>query len=176
MDMIIIILIVIFIILLSIYNSLIKKRNAVMQSRSSIDVYLTQRFDLIPNLVECVKGYSKHEKEIFEHIAKLRTEYDETKTLEKASELNNQINNLLVIGENYPELKSSENFLNLQKNLAKIEDQLQAARRLYNMDVTAYNTSIQVFPTNIIANIFRFKANELFQLEPGKSENIKINL
>ena len=82
----------------------------------------------------------------------------------------------MVIGENYPELKSSENFLNLQKNLAKIEDQLQAARRLYNMDVTAYNTSIQVFPTNIIANIFRFKANELFQLEPGKSENIKINL
>lgn len=176
MEIIIVILILIFIILLSMYNGLIKRRNAVKQSRSSIDVYLTQRFDLIPNLVECVKGYSKYEKEIFENIAKLRTEYNEIKTLEKASELNSQINNLLLIGENYPELKSSENFLNLQKNLTKIEDQLQAARRLYNMDVTTYNTSIQIFPTNIIATIFNFKIEELFQLEPGKAENIKIDL
>lgn len=176
MEMIIIILIAIFIILLSIYNGLVKKRNAVKQSRSSIDVYLTQRFDLIPNLVECVKGYSKHEKEIFENIAKLRTEYNQSKNLEKATELNTQINNLLLIGENYPELKSSENFLNLQKNLTKIEDQLQAARRLYNMDVTTYNNSIQVFPTNIIASLFNFKEDTLFQLEPGKSENIKIDI
>ncbi|MCI8290921.1 MAG: LemA family protein [Clostridia bacterium] len=176
MEPIILILILIFIILLAIYNGLIKKRNAVKQSRSSIDVYLTQRFDLIPNLVECVKGYAKHEKEVFENITKLRTEYNETKNLDKASELNNKINNLLVIGENYPELKSSENFLNLQKNLSKMEDQLQAARRLYNMDVTTYNTSLQMFPSNIIATIFRFKEETLFKIEPEKTENIKIDL
>lgn len=176
MEPIILIIILIFIVLLAIYNSLIKKRNAVKQSRSSIDVYLLQRFDLIPNLIECVKGYAKHEKEIFENISKLRTEYNETKNLDKASELNTEINNLLLIGENYPELKSSTNFLNLQKNLTKIEDQLQAARRLYNMDVTTYNTSLQVFPSNIIATIFKFKEETLFKIEPNQSENIKINL
>lgn len=176
MEPIILILILIFIILLAIYNGLIKKKNAVKQSRSSIDVYLLQRFDLIPNLIECIKGYTKHEKEIFENISKLRTEYNETKNLDKASELNTEINNLLVIGENYPELKSSTNFLNLQKNLAKIEDQLQAARRLYNMDVTTYNTSIQMFPSNIIATIFKFEEETLFKIEPEKAENIKIDL
>lgn len=164
-----------FIIVFLIYNGLIKKRNSVKQSRSSIDVYLTQRFELIPNLVECVKGYADHEKTIFENITKLRTEYYQTKDLDKASELNKQLNNLLLIGENYPELKASENFLNLQKNLTKMEDQLQAARRLYNMDVTTYNTSLQVFPKNLIASAFRFKAEKLFELEPGAEKNINVN-
>ena len=104
--------IVIFILLfiLLTYNGLVRKRNAVKQSRSSIDVYLTQRFDLIPNLIETVKGYASHEKEIFESITKLRTEYNQTKDLSKASLLNSQIDKILLIGENYPELKSSENF------------------------------------------------------------------
>lgn len=175
MEIFIIILIVIFTIILIIYNNLVKKRNAVKQSRSSINVYLLQRFSLIPNLVECIKGYTKHEKEIFENITKLRTEYEKTKQLEKASELNAQINDLLLIGENYPELKSSQNFLNLQKNLSKIEDQLQAARRLYNIDVTSYNTSIQTFPTNIIAKIFHFKSENLFNISSAETQNININ-
>ena len=165
-----------FIIVLSMYNGLIRKRNAVKQSRSSIDVYLTQRFDLIPNLIETVKGYAKHEKEVFESITKLRSEYEQTKDLTKASELNKQIDNILLIGENYPELKSSENFLNLQKNLTKMEDQLQAARRLYNTDVTSYNTSLQVFPTNLVASAFHFKEEKLFELETGKQQNIKVEL
>ncbi|MBP3463643.1 MAG: LemA family protein [Clostridia bacterium] len=165
-----------FIIVLSMYNGLIRKRNAVKQSRSSIDVYLTQRFDLIPNLIETVKGYAKHEKEVFESITKLRSEYEQTKDLTKASELNKQIDNILLIGENYPELKSSENFLNLQKNLTKMEDQLQAARRLYNTDVTSYNTSLQVFPTNLVASAFHFKEEKLFELEAGKQQNIKVEL
>lgn len=176
MEIAIIILIIIFTIILSIYNGLIKKRNAVKQSRSSINIYLLQRFSLIPNLVECVKGYTKHEKEIFENIAKLRTEYEKTKQLEKASELNTQINNLLLIGENYPELKSSENFLNLQKNLSKMEDQLQAARRLYNIDVTNYNTSLQTFPNNLIATLFHFKPEDLFNISENEAQNININL
>lgn len=176
MEIIIIILIAIFTVILFIYNNLIIKKNAVKQSRSSINIYLLQRFSLIPNLVECVKGYTKHEKEIFENITKLRTEYEQTKQLEKASELNTQINNLLLISENYPNLKSSENFLNLQKNLSKIEDQLQAARRLYNADVTNYNTSLEKFPNNIIATLFHFKKEDLFNIAPSESQNININL
>jgi len=176
MEIAILVVILFFIFVLIVYNSLIRKRNAVKQSRSSIDVYLTQRFDLIPNLVETVKGYAKHEKEVFENITKLRSEYNQSKDLSKASELNKQIDNILLIGENYPELKSSSNFLNLQKNLSKIEDQLQAARRLYNVDVTAYNTSLQVFPTNLIASAFKFKEEKLFEIEAGKEKNININL
>jgi len=171
----ILILIIFFIFVLIVYNSLIRKRNAVKQSRSSIDVYLTQRFDLIPNLIETVKGYAKHEKEVFENITKLRSEYNQSKDLSKASELNKQIDSILLISENYPELKSSSNFLNLQKNLSKMEDQLQAARRLYNGDVTVYNTSLQVFPTNLIASAFKFKEEKLFEIEAGKEKNININ-
>lgn len=174
----IIICIVIFIVLFALltYNSLVRKRNAVKQSRSSIDVYLTQRFDLIPNLIETVKGYAAHEKDIFESITRLRSEYNQTKDLSKASLLNSQIDKVLLIGENYPELKASENFLHLQKTLTKMEDQLQAARRLYNIDVTAYNTILQTFPTNLISNMFGFKTENLFELEPGKDANIKVNI
>ena len=175
MEIIIIIVIAILLVLLIMYNGLVKKRNAVKQSRSSIDVYLTQRFDLIPNLLECVKGYAKHEENLLESITKLRTEYNVSKDLDKASLLNTQMNKLIAIVENYPDLKASENFLNLQKNLTKMEDQLQAARRLYNMDVTAYNTAIQVFPTNLIASAFNFTEEKLFELEPGKGENVKVN-
>lgn len=176
MEIIIIILIAIFTVILFIYNNLVIKKNAVKQSRSSINVYLLQRFSLIPNLVECVKGYTKHEKEIFENITKLRTEYEQTKQLEKASELNTQINNLLLISENYPNLKSSENFLNLQKNLSKIEDQLQAARRLYNTDVTNYNTSLEKFPNNIIATLFHFKKEKLFNPSSDVLHRMNIKL
>lgn len=176
MEIAIIILLVIFTIILSIYNNLVKKKNAVKQSRSTINIYLLQRFSLIPNLVECVKGYTKHEKEIFENITKLRTEYEQTKQLEKASKLNTQINNLLLIIENYPNLKSSESFLNLQKSLDKMEDQLQAARRLYNTDVTDYNTSLQTFPNNLIAKLFHFKPEDLFNIAPSESQNINISL
>ena len=170
------IIIIILIIILATYNSLVKKRNAVRQSRSTIDVYLNQRFDLIPNLVETVKAYAKHEQNLLETSAKLRTTYEQDKKLETASKLNDKMNQLLLTVENYPELKASDNFLNLQKNLSKIEDQLQAARRLYNMVVTAYNTKLQTFPTNIIATLFSFTPDQLFQLEPGKENNIKIDI
>lgn len=109
------ILIFILLFVLLTYNSLVKKRNAVKQSRSSIDVYLTQRFDLIPNLIETVKGYTLHEKEIFESITRLRNEYNQTKDLSKATLLNSQIDKILLIGENYPELKASENFYTYKK-------------------------------------------------------------
>lgn len=171
-----IVIILICIIILSTYNKLIKLKNKIMQSKSGIDVYLNQRFNLIPNLVECVKAYSKHETEIFENIAKLRSLYNQTKDFNKASELNSNINQILAIAENYPELKSSEQYLNLQRNLVKIESQLQAARRIYNTNVTAYNTKIETIPSNIIASLFGFKQADLFQLEEYKKENIDVEL
>ena len=138
------------------YNTLTKLKLKVKQSKSGIDVYLQQRFDLIPNLVNTVKGYMNYEKETFENITKLRTQYNETKDIKVSEELNNQINKILAVAENYPNLKTSEQFLELQKNLSKIESQLQAARRLYNNDVTKYNTKISVIPYNIIAMLFGF--------------------
>ncbi len=158
------------------YNKLIKLRNRVKQSKSGIEIYLNQRFDLIPNLVECVKAYSKHESDVLENVSKLRALYNKSRDFDKACKLNNDINKILAIAENYPDLKASEQYLNLQKNLVKIESQLQAARRIYNNDATKYNTEIETVPTNIIASLFRFKSAELFQIEEYKKENINIEL
>lgn len=171
------IVIILFLIILKQYNTLIKLKMKVKQAKSGIDVYCQQRFDLIPNLIETVKGYMKHEKEVVNNITRLRTEYNNTKDLEVSQELNRQINSIIAIAENYPELKASEQFLNLQKDLEKIESQLQAARRIYNNDVTNYNTKISVVPYNIIAGIFKFKSYSLFELEDENAEkNIKVEL
>lgn len=175
MYIVLIIVIVLLIVVLIQYNSLINLKNKVKQAKSGIDIFLNQRFDLIPNLVECVKGYSKHEKEIFENISQLRAEYVKSKDLKQAEKLNNGINEIIALAENYPDLKASEQYLNLQKNLSKIESELQAARRIYNMEVTNYNTAINVVPKNIVANMFGFKEEELFEIEDNKRENIKVN-
>lgn len=175
---ILIILIVVAILIISIiikYNEIVKLQNRVKNSESGIDVYLNQRFDLIPNLVECVKGYVKHEKELLENIVKQRACYLQNKNLKDASELNNDLNMIIAVAENYPELKASEQFLNLQNSLVKIESQLQAARRIYNNDVQIYNSTIQTIPNNIVAGIFGFKEKEFFQIEEYKKENVRVN-
>ena len=127
-----------------VYNSLVKGRERVKQASSGIDVYLKQRFDLIPNIVETVKGYVKHEATVLEQITMLRSEYDnrEQGNMKQNQELNERFTNLLGLVEAYPELKANEQFLNLQKVLTKVESQLQAARRIYNMEVTEYNSQI----------------------------------
>lgn len=176
MVILIIILIILVFVVLKQYNKLIKQKNLVKQAKSGIDIYLNQRFDLIPNLVECVKAYSKHEKDLLENVIKLRTQCIENKNLKLAEELNNNVNKIIVIAEEYPELKASEQFLNLQKNLSKLESQLQAARRIYNNEVTDYNTLINTVPTNILAKIFNFKEADLFTIEEYKEENIDIEL
>ena len=158
------------------YNVLVKLKQKVNQSKSGIDVYLQQRFDLIPNLVETVKGYVNYEKETLEKMAELRSEYNKKKNQKVSEELNNKLNQILAVAENYPELKASEQFLNLQKNLSKMESQLQAARRIYNNDVTEYNTKINVVPYNIIAGIFGFKEEELFKIEEAARANVSVNL
>lgn len=172
-----IIIAILLIIILVLYNNLVKSRNKVKQAESGIDVYLTQRFDLIPNLVECVKAYSKHEESIFTEIANLRSAYmGQHKNLENGANLNNKMNRLIAVAENYPELKASEQYLNLQRNLTKIESQLQAARRIYNMEVTNYNDKICTIPSNLVAILFGFKEAKLFEIEDYKRENININL
>ena len=172
---ILIIVAILIIAIIKIYNKIIKLQNRVKSSESGIDIYLNQRFDLIPNLVECVKAYTKHEKELLENIVKQRAEYSQNKDLKKASELNNNLNKIIAVVENYPELKASEQFLNLQNNLVKVESQLQAARRIYNMDVQKYNSTIQIVPNNIVASIFGFKEKDFFQIEEYKKENVKID-
>lgn len=160
------------------YNKFVRLNNKIKQSKSSIDVYLNQRFDLIPNLVECVKAYCKHEENVFSKVAQMRAEYnkDQDKNLKKGAELNNGLNEIRAIGENNPDLQANEQFINLQKNLTKMESQLQAARRVYNGDVTLYNTTIQAFPNNFFARIFNFKEQDLFEIEEYKKENINIDL
>jgi LemA protein len=174
---ILIVIAVVLLIILAIYNGLVKSKNKVKQAESGIDVYLNQRFDLIPNLVECVKAYSKHEQSIFTEIAHLRSEYmKQSKNIKSAENLNNKMNQLIAVAENYPELKASEQYLNLQKTLTKLESQLQAARRIYNSEVTDYNSKINVVPSNIVAKLFGFKEAKLFEIEDYKKENINIKL
>lgn len=158
------------------FNKLTRLKNKIKQSKSSIDVYLTKRFDLIPNLVECVKAYAKHESSVFEKISELRNSYAKDKNLEKGQETYNEFNKILAIGESYPELKANDQFLNLQKELSKIEDDLSAARRLYNGDVTLYNSTCEAFPNSIFAKIFGFKEEKLFEIENYKKENVRIDL
>ncbi len=162
----IIILIITFLILYVREHNIIKRLyNKVLQSKSGIDVALNKRFDLIPNLVECVKGYAKHEQKIFEIIIKQRNEYYHTNRLSDAVEVNKYCDKILALKEKYPDLKSSEQFISLQYSLAQIENQLQAARRLYNSDVTVFNTKISTFPGNIFAVLMGMEKQELFEFE-----------
>ena len=167
------IIIILILVFIGIFNNLVTLRKKAMQSESGVDVYLQQRFDLIPNLVEVTKGYMEHEQETLMNIAKLRAEYNKNKNEEAAIALTEKYKSIMVIIENYPNLKASEQFLKLQKALIKVESQLQAARRIYNNDVTRYNTKISTFPTNIIAKLFNFKEMKLFMADSDVNEEIK---
>lgn len=164
--------------IMSSYNKFVHLAQKVNQSAGTIDVYLKQRFDLIPNLVETVKGYAKYEESVLEKITRLREEYraNNNANMSVSAELNDRYNQLLAVVENYPELKANENFLNLQKQLSKVESQIQAARRIYNSDVTVYNTKVHSVPSNIIAGIFGFKEASLFEIQAHERENININI
>lgn len=169
------IIVILLIILVCMYNNLVRLRQNVKRERQGIDVYLKQRFDLIPNLVETVKGHRDYEKEILTEIASIRSEYlSDKENTAKNNSLDTRLDNVLALVEGYPELKASESFLRLQKTLAKLEAQLQAARRLYNIAVTEYNVSIQKFPNVIIAGMFKFKEEDLFDIDDIQRENIKI--
>ena len=175
--MILIVTAIILIYILTLYNNLVKAKNRVKQAESGIDVYLNQRFDLIPNLVECVKAYSKYEQSILAEIARLRTEYmKKNKNIKSAENLNNKMNELIAIAEDTPNLKASDQYLKLQKTLEKLESQLQAARRIYNIEVTHYNNKIETVPSNIIASLFGFKQADLFEINEYKKKNVDVKV
>ncbi|MHC5074478.1 MAG: LemA family protein [Planctomycetota bacterium] len=165
-----IVLIVIAVILVAIvlmYNSLIVKRNMVDNVFSTIDVMLKKRYDLVPNLVEAVKGYMRHERGLLEEVTKLRSRAMENSGRADAQvEIDNifgaLLGRLFMVVENYPDLKASDNFMNLQRTLTELEEQISAARRAYNAAVTDFNTAIQVFPTNILASTMNFRQRKLF--------------
>jgi LemA protein len=173
MKIILCLILIFLIIIIFIYNKLVGLKNNANNSKSVIDVYLQQRFDLIPNLIEATKGYMNYEKETLEKITYLRAIYKEKKDETAGNELNSAYNTIIATSENYPELKANEHFLNLQKSLVKIESQLQAARRIYNNDVTKYNTKIAIFPNNIMAKLLKFKPLNLFSLEGDSSVVVK---
>ena len=151
-----------------IYNLFIRDRNLIKEAWSGIDVQLKRRHNLVPNLVTSVQGYSAHEKTLLADITSKRSEaikYESVKDKAPAeSDLSGMLKNLLIVAENYPDLKASENFLNLQNQLTEIEDQLQYARRYYNGAVRNYNIRVESFPSNIIAGIFSFKQESFFEI------------
>jgi len=165
---------------ISMYNSLIQLRNRVKNAWSQIDVQLKRRHDLIPNLLETVKGYMKHEREIMENITKYRSQAMDASTVgEKAQAegfLSGALGQLRVQVENYPDLKANQNFLALQEELTSTENKISFARQSYNDQVLFYNNKIQMFPSNIIAGMFKFNEEEFFQVEDEKERAVpKVN-
>lgn len=159
-----------------IYNRLVKLRLLVKEAYSGVDVQLKRRHDLIPNIVQTVKGYSQHERDLFEKVTELRSELSGSKFNEQMqageAELSASLRNIFVLAEAYPELKADKNFLGLQEDLTEIEDQLQMARRYYNGTVRNYNTAIQSFPNNMIASGFQFGAEEFFKVQLSSERDV----
>lgn len=167
--------------LASLYNSLVRMRYRVREAWSDIDIQLKRRYDLIPNLVETVKGYMKHESGVFEKVTEARAKAlgAQTKDEKAGAEniLSGTLKTLFAVSENYPELKANVNFLELQRELADTENKVQAARRFYNGNVMEYNTAIETLPTNLIAGVLGFKKEDFFGLESeAEKEPVKVRL
>jgi LemA protein len=171
---------IIFVMIISKYNSIVRYKNKVRESFALIDVQLKLRFDLIPNLVSVVKKYAEHEKETLTEIAKLRNlavnSTDKKERLDYANKLVPQIKNIVAISENYPDLKSDSLFKSLMDQIVDVEDRIASARRIYDSNVNVYNTHIETFPNNMIANAFNFTREEMFRIDVGENLLHKIEL
>lgn len=158
------------------YNSLVLRRNRVDESWSDIEVQLKRRYDLIPNLVAAVKGYAKHETGVFEKVTEARAAAISAKTVAEHGAAENMLSQTLksifAVAEAYPDLKATQNFLQLQDELKDAEDKIQAARRFYNGNVRDYNTALQSFPTNIVAAWFKFQPREFFELQEEAARSV----
>lgn len=165
--------------IVGIYNSLIKLRIKVDEGWADIDTQLKRRYDLIPNLVETVKGYADHESETLENVVKARSIAMNAENPEAAAEAENLLSGALktifALSESYPDLKANQNFAELQQTLTDIEEHIQLSRRYYNATVRDYNTKRQVFPSNIIAGMFNFKDREFFEADDSERENVQVN-
>jgi LemA protein len=162
-------------------NSIIAARNQVDESWSGIDVQLKRRHDLVPNLVETVKGYATHESETFEKTTQARAEAMQAQSVAETAQAEQKLTQALadvkVVAENYPTLRATENFQQLSRNLSELEDEIQASRRIYNSNVQSYNTDIEQFPGSIIANQGNFTAREFFEIEDkSEREPVEISL
>lgn len=160
------------------YNSLVKLRNRVKDQWSQIDIQLKRRFDLIPNLMETVKGYMKHESETLEKIVQARNTYQSATTNEEAmkadSELTKAVTKLFALAESYPDLKANESFISMQNELSKTEDKISSARQFYSDTVLGYNDKVNMFPSNIVAGMFGFKEEKYFEASETERENVKV--
>lgn len=162
------------------YNSLVALRQRVKNGWSQIDVQLQRRFDLIPNLVECVKGYMGHESDVLEKVTNLRTSWANATTTSDKMKIDNQLTEslktIMAVSENYPDLKANENFISLQKELSGTEDKISYSRQFYNDIVTKYNTELEVFPSNIVAGMFHFEHESLFVVDSDEArKNVKVD-
>lgn len=164
------------IVLIVIYNGLVRRKNEVDNAFGSVDVMLKQRYDLIPNLVEVTKRYMEHEQTVFVEITKLRSqvieEKEEEQKVAKHNEIQRKVNDLLMSVENYPQLKADRSFLALQANWTSAEEQISASRRYYNTAVTDYNNAIQMFPSNMIANMLGYQKKNVFEAIEVERQNI----
>ena len=177
--MLILIIIVIAIIIFGFYNSLVTSKNKVKNAWSQIDVQLQRRFDLIPNLVEAVKGYMEHEKSVLEKVTELRTSWASAGTISEKAQLDNELTGalktIISVAENYPELQANQNFSELQEELRNTENKISYSRQFYNDSVTMYNNKLEMVPTNIIASMFKFEPAELYRIESDEArQNVKV--
>ncbi|BAW29725.1 LemA protein [Methanosarcina thermophila] len=174
----IIILIILGLLFVIIYNDLIKQRNRVENAWAQIDVQLKRRYDLIPNLVETVKGYAKHEKTLLEDITKARAAVMSANSISETAEASNYLSStlksLFAVAENYPELKANQNFMQLQKDLMETENKIAYSRQFYNDTVMKYNISIQTIPKNIVASLMGFTKKDLFETQQAERETPKV--
>jgi len=164
--------------LIIVFNGLIRLKNRTQEAFSDIDVQLKRRHDLIPNLIEVVKGYAKHERELFEKVTQARASAVNAQGAAEKGKAENVLSETLksvfAVAENYPELKASQNFLQLQDELSDTENKIQAARRFYNGNVRDFNTKIEIFPNNLVAGMLGFKKFEFFQAEAAEKENVNV--
>ena len=162
-----------------IYNGLITLRQRTEEAWSDIDVQLKRRYDLIPNLIETVKGYAKHESSVFENVTKARTAAMGAQGVEGQAQAENMLSgtlkSLFAVAESYPDLKANENFIELQRELTDTENKIQASRRFYNSTIMALNTKIEVFPSNLIAGNFGFIKKDYFEIEEVEKEVVKVS-
>ena len=176
--LIIVVLLILFII--SVYNSLVTLRQRVKNAFGQMDVQLQRRFDLIPNLVETVKGYMTHESDTLAKVTELRTAWAGAKTVDEKAKLDNELSNtlktIMAIAEAYPDLKANQNFESLQNELTETEDKISYSRQFYNDTVTRYNTKLELFPSNIVAGMFHFTSESLFEVDSAEArKNVKVD-
>jgi len=161
-----------------IYNGLIRLKNRVDEAWSDIEVQLKRRYDLIPNLVNTVKGYATHEKQVFEKVTEARSRAMGAGTARDKAQAENMLSDtlksLFAVAENYPDLKANQNFLELQRELTDTENKIQASRRFYNGNVMDFNTKIEIFPNNLIAGILKFSKREFFDMDEKEKEPVKV--